>query len=155
MFWRQEQLADIVRNARRFRRLTLSVKSDRLDLSLRSSDSAQGFCAFQVCILFVYPVPVTRCTAVCFWFFHNQGLDGICLRTGKILCSEPDLDFCTKRLHIHKINLSIVSKKQISSACPIFKKNLEHEFNLRLWALLANSLIIYAGFLGTFIVGKL
>ena len=41
---RQEKLAEIVRNARRCRRLTLSVKSDRLDLSLRSScNAAQGF----------------------------------------------------------------------------------------------------------------
>ena len=40
---RQEKLAEIVRNARRCRRLTLSLTPDRLDLSLRSCEAAQGF----------------------------------------------------------------------------------------------------------------
>ena len=63
-----------MRNARRCRRLTLSVKSDRLDLSLRSCDVAQGFV---VCVPSLSSVQLL--IKSCQFFSTSRG-PGFCLQ---------------------------------------------------------------------------
>ena len=89
-----------MRNARRCRRLTLTVKSDRLDLSLRSCDVAQGFvCVSSLC-------PVCSCWLSLVNSFPHPGawhLSSTRGREGEYFCSEAYFHLCTKKGHKSKI----------------------------------------------------